>query len=503
MKNWKYKKIVPFVVVFLFFGVLGYLFPYTNDDWAWGSSIGINRLNNFFANYNGRYLGNLLVILLTRFRIIRALVMAVILTLITFLINKIIQKETENKTILLIAIFLMILMPRPIFRQAIAWTSGFTNYVPPVLLILIWFYLSRNILDNKEIKLNKFWSIPVLILGICSCLFMEHVTIYAVIIGIVGLIYSYKKKIKINLSQITYLIGTIIGSILMFQNEAYHHIIKGDDFYRKVPKDGFIMKSIKRYFHTIYDNLFLNNTIILLLIAVCCLFLFFRFVYKKKNIKHKKLMYFSLGTIVFYAIYSLISQFFPDWESLTLILKYLEGCLTAIYFVALLLYIILLPNKISKNKLFFFLGSIVLLTLPLFIVSPVTPRCFYPMYIIWILFTLQLLFDCFKYIKSDKFYVTINYISLFAIVISMFYFICIIFSAFYVTNKMVNYIEKEKKNKSQVMVLPKTVYEDYMKHPYPHDETNTERFKMFYDIDDSVKLKFIDYKDWRVIIKSR
>ena len=37
-------------------------------------------------------------------------------------------------------------MPRPIFRQAIAWTSGFTNYVPPVLLILIWFYLSRNIL---------------------------------------------------------------------------------------------------------------------------------------------------------------------------------------------------------------------------------------------------------------------------------------------------------------------------------------------------------------------
>ena len=158
MKNWKYKKIVPFVVVFLFFGVLGYLFPYTNDDWAWGSSIGINRLNNFFANYNGRYLGNLLVILLTRFRIIRALVMAVILTLITFLINKIIQKETENKTILLIAIFLMVLVPRPIFRQAIAWTSGFTNYVPPVLLILIWFYLSRNILDNKEMKLNKLFE---------------------------------------------------------------------------------------------------------------------------------------------------------------------------------------------------------------------------------------------------------------------------------------------------------------------------------------------------------
>ena len=50
------------------------------------------------------------------------------------------------------------------------------------------------------------------------------------------------------------------------------------------------------------------------------------------------------------------------------------------------------------------------------------------------------------------------------------------------------------------MVLPKTVYEDYMKNPYPHDETNTERFKMFYDIDDSVELKFIDYLEWHDII---
>ena len=39
-----------------------------------------------------------------------------------------------------------------------------------------------------------------------------------------------------------------------------------------------------------------------------------------------------------------------------------------------------------------------------------------------------------------------------------------------------------------------------MKDPNPDDYDNIERFKLFYDITDSVKLKFIDYITWRDII---
>ena len=52
MKNKKYINIILVVVLFFFFSIIGYLVPYTNDDWAWGSYIGIDRLNNFFSNYN-------------------------------------------------------------------------------------------------------------------------------------------------------------------------------------------------------------------------------------------------------------------------------------------------------------------------------------------------------------------------------------------------------------------------------------------------------------------
>ena len=62
--------------LFFAFMFLAYLFPYTGDDWAWGSSIGLGRLKSFFAGYNGRYVGNLIVLLLTRSKLLDAVVMA-------------------------------------------------------------------------------------------------------------------------------------------------------------------------------------------------------------------------------------------------------------------------------------------------------------------------------------------------------------------------------------------------------------------------------------------
>ena len=47
------------------------LLPYSGDDWTWGGQAAFTRLNSGFANYNGRYLGNLLIIPLSRFYILR------------------------------------------------------------------------------------------------------------------------------------------------------------------------------------------------------------------------------------------------------------------------------------------------------------------------------------------------------------------------------------------------------------------------------------------------
>lgn len=66
LKNSQNKNIITYLSIFILLFLLCLLFPYSGDDWAWGSQIGLNRLSNWFENYSGRYFGNLIVIALTR-----------------------------------------------------------------------------------------------------------------------------------------------------------------------------------------------------------------------------------------------------------------------------------------------------------------------------------------------------------------------------------------------------------------------------------------------------
>ena len=45
---------------------LALIAPCMMDDWAWATSTGQERLDSFFAGYNGRYLGNLYIIVLSK-----------------------------------------------------------------------------------------------------------------------------------------------------------------------------------------------------------------------------------------------------------------------------------------------------------------------------------------------------------------------------------------------------------------------------------------------------
>ena len=131
MKNIKkFRYIVTFIILIF----LCWMFPYTGDDWAWGSSIGIERLNTWFDNYSGRYVGNLIVLALTRSNLLKTITMAFMLTGIIYFVEKL----TREKWTFYLSILLMIFLPKAVFRQAIVWTSGFSNYVMSVFFTLIY-----------------------------------------------------------------------------------------------------------------------------------------------------------------------------------------------------------------------------------------------------------------------------------------------------------------------------------------------------------------------------
>lgn len=79
--------------------------------------------------------------------------------------------------------------PSSLYREVYSWTPGYMNYLMPVLLIFtILYILQKNLISNKDVK-NKYIFF-VIILGVCSQLFMEHITIYMTIMSLILLLYQ-------------------------------------------------------------------------------------------------------------------------------------------------------------------------------------------------------------------------------------------------------------------------------------------------------------------------
>lgn len=122
--------LIIFVLAFVFLFFLCYLFPYTGDDWGWGSEPGIQRLNNHFRDLNGRYLGNLAVIALTRSNLLKTTVMSATL-FITSLFSYRIAGEKRWEAFAVYSSQFLLLRASFLDRQL----SG-----PPVLRIMYYLY---------------------------------------------------------------------------------------------------------------------------------------------------------------------------------------------------------------------------------------------------------------------------------------------------------------------------------------------------------------------------
>lgn len=72
------------ILSLLFFLSLAYFFPYSHDDWVWGTS----DWNAIFET-NGRYLGSLLAMLLTRSAFLKTIVIGGCCWSVCYLVYKI------------------------------------------------------------------------------------------------------------------------------------------------------------------------------------------------------------------------------------------------------------------------------------------------------------------------------------------------------------------------------------------------------------------------------
>lgn len=373
------KKNSMYIVTLLAWACLIIIVPYTADDWAWGTTTGMKRLANNFDDYNGRYLGNVIVIALMHSFVLRIVLMSVFITLIPILIKKITKLRINYG----LSLFLLLLMNVHMWCMTIVWISGFANYITSAVFTLMMFvYLFKVIEDDYEKRHKILLGIGFFILGLFNTLIVEHMTLYNIFIALFLLVYIFVKEKKVFFQNIMYLISCIVGASIMFSNSSYTRIANDGDRRRKIAREGVsLFKRMKEnYFNKMYKYAFLNNNWLNLLILGLLIILFIR----KREIftsKSKKLLIVYLA----YMIWAVMSKTGVG-NSYTKKLIYIDGIFAFIGYTALISLLLMLFYKTAyRMHIIFLVTSCIFHNGVMLFIAPISARCFFMSYILWIL----------------------------------------------------------------------------------------------------------------------
>ncbi|MDR2525036.1 MAG: hypothetical protein LBC83_02405 [Oscillospiraceae bacterium] len=208
---------------FVFLMLLTCYFPPAPDDRLWTGSYGEELFLRGFANYNGRYLGNLCAYVLLRVPWILPLVKASAHTGILWLTQRF-AGNRDRRFLLLSAILL--LLPGPLLIQDFAWTTAFLNYEMPVLLLLTVAFLVY------KARRRAAWFVVIAILGFATQLFMEHYSLFALAVS--GCTALHPKCKAYRARALVWLCSAAAGAALMFSNANYLRVLRGEKGYQRV-----------------------------------------------------------------------------------------------------------------------------------------------------------------------------------------------------------------------------------------------------------------------------
>lgn len=488
--------IITYAIIFVLLFLLCLLFPYSGDDWAWGSQIGIDRLNKWFDNYSGRYFGNLIVLALTRSNLLKAVTMSFCLTGIIVIVNKLTGKQ-KNGVFIISTVLLF--MPVTLLRQAVVWTSGFANYTTSIFLTLIYICYVNNIYDTEKPKNSVIAALPLAVLGFANTLIVEHLTIYNVLLAIYVIIFTFIKFKKVYIQYVSYFIGTIAGTALMFSNSVYHSVVEGSDKYRTIgSEDGIIVKALKAYFGTIASEGFINNIVLNLFLIGTCIVIWFmikdRLSSKSKVFGTLSItaMVVSIAAMMAFAVTSFILYKRGLNEHKLLLLA--EGAVTAVYILAFIIFLFVLPFDINRKlKLFFILGSTGCMIAPLLVVTPIGSRCFFAPYVMMLYLGMEFysLFDEDIKRKCDK----ISKAAIITAAVGLIYLFYIYGTIAVSNNARIEKAQQDVQNGIEKIQIEELPYKEYVWCSDLDEKVWKRRFKLFYDIDKHIKIEYISASD--------
>jgi hypothetical protein len=469
----KYRK---YFFLFIAFAVLFLVIPYCDDDLRWGSSVGMERLASWFEGYGGRYLGYIIIILLTKFYPLKVILQALTLTFLVYMLDQMAyEKQTEY-----ISVIFLFFMPLSIFSDTIGWTSGFANYITSVTFSLIYMRYVFRRLDGEDVPASILSAIGFIALGLVNSLIVEHFTIYNFCLAVFMILYTLAVEKRVRLPEIGYLAGVVGGIALMFSNSTYSQVSSGDDFYRSVDTSN-LASSIVNRFGRIINICYLELPLVVISITVI-MFLIWKERRKELEGIVGKIADIGVALICFgNPIILLIDQ--------TREYDHAAKNLVSLALLLLVLLAIVVTTGIfslQAGRFWQCMGviiSIVIPTTPFLLVSPMSYRCFLGSYVFWIVFLYQLL----ALIPDTRDKILFNeklqkYVKVVAFAAVAFY-ICIYASILRQDMQRLQYIRSESAKGAQKVTVGHLSNENFVRDITLREDWEWDGYKDFYGLD--------------------
>ncbi|MDD7515277.1 DUF6056 family protein [Ruminococcus flavefaciens] len=391
--NFNFSRLTFYIIFAVFFIIKGCCLLIIGDDVWWGGlpSYSFMLKNN---NPNGRYFTNFITLYSAHYTLFR--VIAYSLTFIAFVIvlSFILGKYYKFKWIdVFFVVPLFFITDGDLYRQIFNWISGYTNYVISLVFFFIFYLFSMPVFNKKMPKGGIVKTLLFLIIGFLGALCIEHITIYNIIFSVFIVILSLVYLKKVSFVNISYLIGSVAGAVLMFMNSNYSDISNNAD---KIGERYFEF-SISDIWTKIYLEIIPHYSatyfILHLLIVCSILYMYYKkFVNSEKKPKYAK---YCIPVLIGYFVYSF---FTAQFEALAIMdgafkSRAIETAFVFIYIISLIymLYILLDGAKLMNSIVL--LISTLFVTGPFIFINPINSRCFFADFIFWYLFTFALVIE--------------------------------------------------------------------------------------------------------------
>lgn len=385
-----------FILIYLYFFAISFMIIPSGDDYFWWGKSGIYLLcHNFFStnpnfggSSNGRYLGNLLEISMMHSSVWAAFIYAGVITLLIWSIWYLTGKKTLS--LILSASILVIAQPGYI-RNIFFWFAGFSNYMPSMAALLLYCVLfERYVRDKYQLK-----PIFYFLISLIGGLFVEHMTLYQVFIGIFSLLFIiYLSKFHgFKLSKkpaYSYTAGAILSGIIMFSHPSYYQT---SGSYRQISSS--LNQYVSNYIYITHFWMVTFNYIVIVLLALSVIFI------SMATIKNIRLKYTLMSTSIFFIIYYIFINLYIHFnykidyidriKHMNYLMASIDSVIGILFFIYLIVSTLIIFKGIKNLNVYFYLFSSIALIIPfMFILSPIFVREYFSSFIF--LFILSIIY---------------------------------------------------------------------------------------------------------------